>query len=69
MRDPGRTPGRIDVPADLDAVTAIGEEDHTGIDGAAVDRIWQATGAAFLAPQPGLGTYPGPNGWDKGVKQ
>ncbi len=43
MRDAGRTPGRIDVPADLDAVTAIGEEDHTGIDGAAVDRIWQAT--------------------------
>lgn len=36
------TDGRIRVPADLDAVTAIGEEDHSDIDGAAVDRIWRA---------------------------
>ncbi len=30
------------MPADLDAVTAIGEEDHSEIDQASVDRIWQA---------------------------
>ncbi|AMO63772.1 penicillin-binding protein, beta-lactamase class C [Mycolicibacterium phlei] len=34
--------GRIVVPDDLDAVTTVGEEDHSGIDPAAVDRIWQA---------------------------
>ena len=34
--------GRIRVPADLDAVTAVGGEDHSGIDPAAVERIWQA---------------------------
>ncbi|HEU0190451.1 MAG TPA: lipase LipE [Mycobacterium sp.] len=34
--------GSIRVPADLDAVTTIGDEDHSGIDPAAVDRIWQA---------------------------
>jgi CubicO group peptidase (beta-lactamase class C family) len=34
--------GRIQVPTDLDTVTAIGEEDHSGISGAAVERIWQA---------------------------
>ncbi|MHA7649931.1 lipase LipE [Mycobacterium sp. ML4] len=34
--------GRIRVPADLDEVTAIGEEDHSEIDSAAVERIWQA---------------------------
>lgn len=34
--------GRIRVPADLDAVTAIGAEDHSEIDPAAVERIWQA---------------------------
>jgi CubicO group peptidase (beta-lactamase class C family) len=34
--------GRIRVPADLDAVTAIGQEDHSGVDPAAVERIWQA---------------------------
>lgn len=34
--------GRIRVPADLDAVTTIGEEDHSGVDDAAVERIWQA---------------------------
>ena len=36
------TDGRIRVPADLDAVTAIGEEDHSDIDPAAVERIWWA---------------------------
>lgn len=30
------------MPADLDAVTAIGEEDHSEIDQASADRIWQA---------------------------
>lgn len=34
--------GKIRVPADLDAVTAIGDEDHAGVDPAAVERIWQA---------------------------
>lgn len=34
--------GRIRVPADLDAVTAISEEDHSEIDSATVERIWQA---------------------------
>jgi CubicO group peptidase (beta-lactamase class C family) len=39
----GVTPdGRIRVPADLDSVTAIGAEDHSEIDSAAVERIWQA---------------------------
>jgi CubicO group peptidase (beta-lactamase class C family) len=34
--------GKIRVPADLDSVTATGAEDHSDIDGAAVERIWQA---------------------------
>jgi CubicO group peptidase (beta-lactamase class C family) len=34
--------GRIRVPADLDAVTAVADEDQSGIDRAAVERIWQA---------------------------
>lgn len=34
--------GRIRVPADLDAVTTIGDEDHAGVDTAAVERVWQA---------------------------
>lgn len=42
MADPGARQGRIRVPADLDAVTTVGEEDHTEIDPASVDRIWQA---------------------------
>src|SRR6201996_5517341 len=33
--------GKIRVPSDLDAVTAIGDEDHSGVDGAAIERIWQ----------------------------
>lgn len=35
-------PGRIRVPADLDAVTSIGSEDQTQVDPQAVERIWQA---------------------------
>jgi CubicO group peptidase (beta-lactamase class C family) len=35
--------GRIRVPVDLDAVTAVGDEDHTAIDPTSVERIWQAT--------------------------
>ena len=35
--------GRIRLPEDLDSVTDIGAEDHSGIDPAAVERIWQAT--------------------------
>ncbi|MHA0289729.1 lipase LipE [Mycobacterium sp. C3-094] len=34
--------GRIAVPDDLDAITSVGTEDHTGVDPAAVERIWQA---------------------------
>lgn len=34
--------GRIRVPADLDAVTAVGDEDHSEVDRAAIERIWQA---------------------------
>ncbi|MGB2922223.1 MAG: lipase LipE [Mycobacterium sp.] len=34
--------GRIAVPAHLEAVTSIGDEDHSGVDPAAVERIWQA---------------------------
>ncbi|EUA06090.1 beta-lactamase family protein [Mycobacterium kansasii 732] len=34
--------GKIRLPADLDAVTAIADEDHSEIDSAAVERIWQA---------------------------
>lgn len=33
---------RIRVPADLDAVTDRGEEDHSEVDSAAVERIWDA---------------------------
>jgi CubicO group peptidase (beta-lactamase class C family) len=35
--------GKIAVPTDLDAVTSIGAEDHSGIDPRAVERIWQTT--------------------------
>jgi CubicO group peptidase (beta-lactamase class C family) len=35
--------GRIRVPVDLDAVTAVGDEDHTAIDPTSVERIWHAT--------------------------
>jgi CubicO group peptidase (beta-lactamase class C family) len=35
--------GRIHVPADVDAVTAVGEEDHSAIEPTSVERIWQAT--------------------------
>jgi CubicO group peptidase (beta-lactamase class C family) len=35
--------GRIRVPADLDAVTAVGEEDHSEIDPTSIERIWRAT--------------------------
>ena len=31
------------MPADLDAVTSFGDEDHTGVDASAIDRIWRAT--------------------------
>lgn len=34
--------GKIRVPTDLDSATAIGDEDHSEIGDAAVDRIWQA---------------------------
>lgn len=34
--------GRIRVPADLDAVTAVGSEDHSEVDPAAVERVWEA---------------------------
>ena len=34
--------GKIRVPADLDAVTAIGVEDHSETGSAAVERVWEA---------------------------
>ena len=34
--------GRIRVPSDLDAVTAVGPEDAGGLDPAAIERIWEA---------------------------
>ncbi|KZS67515.1 lipase LipE [Mycobacterium pseudokansasii] len=34
--------GKIRLPADLDAVTAIADEDPSEIDSAAIERIWQA---------------------------
>ena len=34
--------GKIRVPADLDAVTTIADEDHSEVDSAAIERIWQA---------------------------
>jgi CubicO group peptidase (beta-lactamase class C family) len=34
--------GKIRLPADLDSVTAVGAEDHSEIDSAAVERIWRA---------------------------
>ncbi len=34
--------GKIRVPADLDSVTTIGDEDHSGVDSAAVERVWGA---------------------------
>ena len=36
------TDGRIRVPADLDAVTDVADEDHSAVDPAAVERIWAA---------------------------
>ena len=42
MTDSPSRQGRIVVPADLDAVTDIGDEDHSEISPAAVERIWQA---------------------------
>jgi CubicO group peptidase (beta-lactamase class C family) len=52
MTDLGRRQGRIRVPADLDAVTSVGKEDHTGLSGIdpmAIERIWQATRFWYLA--------------------
>lgn len=34
--------GRIDVPDDLDSVTAVSEEDHSDFDPRAAERIWRA---------------------------
>jgi len=34
--------GKISVPADLDAVTTIGDEDHSGIDARAIEQIWDS---------------------------
>lgn len=42
MPDAIAADGSIRVPADLDAVTTVGNEDHSAIDRAAVERIWQA---------------------------
>ncbi len=42
MGDPTQD-GKIRVPIDLDSVTAIGQEDHSEIGDAAIERIWQAS--------------------------
>lgn len=36
------TDGRVAVPADIDAVTTTGPEDHSGFDPAAAERIWDS---------------------------
>ena len=36
------TDGRIRVPADLDAVTAVGPEEPGALEPATVERIWSA---------------------------
>ena len=49
------TDGRIRVPADLDAVTDRGAEDHTGLSPAAAERIWDAVRHWYAAGlQPGI---------------
>ncbi|MCG5434019.1 lipase LipE [Mycobacterium sp. MYCO198283] len=40
---------RIRVPADLDAVTTVGDEDHSAVDPAAVERIWEAARHLYRA--------------------
>src|ERR1700712_1062138 len=35
--------GRIRVPSDLDAITTVADEDHSDVDPAAIERIWQTT--------------------------
>jgi CubicO group peptidase (beta-lactamase class C family) len=42
MTGPADLDGRIRVPADLDAVTTIGAEDHSAVDPRSIERIWQA---------------------------
>lgn len=34
--------GKISVPDDLDAVTTVGDEEHSGVDAQAIERIWQS---------------------------
>lgn len=41
--------GRIVIPGNLDAVTAVGDEDHTGVDPATIERIWHAARHWYLA--------------------
>ena len=36
------TDGKISVPTDLDAVTDIADEDHSGVNPQAIERIWQS---------------------------
>ncbi|MFV0494224.1 lipase LipE [Mycobacterium sp.] len=56
--------GKIRVPADLDAVTAIGEEEHGGVGGATVERIWQAARHWYRAGmQPAIQLCLRRNGW------
>jgi CubicO group peptidase (beta-lactamase class C family) len=42
VSSPTNLEGRIRVPADLDAVTTIAAEDHSGVEPAAVERVWDA---------------------------
>jgi CubicO group peptidase (beta-lactamase class C family) len=42
VSSPTNLEGRIRVPTDLDAVTTIAAEDHSGVEAAAVERVWDA---------------------------
>src|SRR5271157_1910255 len=57
---PDGADGRVRVPADLDAVTAVGAEEHsTEFDKASVERIWQAVRHWYEAGMhPGLVPVP-----------
>ncbi|NMD54117.1 MULTISPECIES: serine hydrolase [Tsukamurella] len=46
---PAPEEGRIRVPRDLDAITDVGDEDHSGVDPRAMERIWLAARSWYAA--------------------
>ncbi|WP_244967596.1 beta-lactamase family protein [Tsukamurella tyrosinosolvens] len=46
---PAPEEGRIRVPRDLDAITDVGDEDHTDVDPRAMERIWLAARSWYAA--------------------